>query len=62
LLAQLTAIGRVDELCHTTSPTLAGGVGRRVLVGPALPVERSRVRLRHLLEDDGTLLARWQLS
>lgn len=62
LLAQLTAIGRVDELCHTTSPMLAGGVGRRMLVGPTLSVARSQLRLRHLLEADGTLLARWQLS
>ncbi len=61
LLAQLTALGRVDELCHTTSPVLAGGTGRRMLVGKNLPAERS-LRLRHLLEADGTLLARWLLS
>jgi riboflavin biosynthesis pyrimidine reductase len=62
LLAQLTALGRVDELCHTTSPLLSGGLGRRMLAGQSLPGERSGLRLRHLLEADGTLLARWQLS
>lgn len=62
MLAQLIAIGRVDELCQTTSPLLAGGDGLRMLTGETLPAGRSRLRLGHLLEADGTLLARWQVG
>ncbi len=62
LLGRMVATGRLDELCHTTSPLLAGGEGRRMLSGPELSMERSGMRLWQLIEEDGTLLARWQLS
>ncbi len=62
LLGQMVADGRLDELCHTTSPLLAGGDGHRMLSGSDLPLERSGLRLVQLIEKDGTLLARWQLS
>jgi riboflavin biosynthesis pyrimidine reductase len=57
LLRDLLAAGLVDELCLTTSPQLAGG-------GPALLPDavRADLRLEHLLEEDGELLARWSVS
>jgi len=48
----------VDELCLTTAPVVAGGDAGRIVAAPLLPDTR-RWRLGHLLEDDGTLLARW---
>jgi len=57
LLAQVAAAGRLDELCLTTSPQLSGGDASRVVHGP--PLDAPPMLLRHLLEADGTLLARW---
>lgn len=56
LLGDLLRAGLVDELCHTTTPRLLAGDGRRILGGPDLDVPLS---LASLLEADGTLLARW---
>lgn len=57
LAGALVAAGLVDELCLTTSPVLAGGDGPRLL---AVAAEvRTPLRLAHLLEQDGSLLARW---
>ena len=56
LLTALLQDDVVDELCLTTSPLLAGS-------GPALLTAAARcpARLLSLVEDDGTLLARWSL-
>ncbi|MGG7508678.1 pyrimidine reductase family protein [Plantibacter sp. YIM 135249] len=48
----------VDELCLTISPTLVGGEGMRIASGDASPSPR-RLRLAHLLEAEGLLLARY---
>ena len=56
LLGDLIRADLVDELCQTTTPRLLAGDGRRIMGGPALDVPLS---LAALLEDDGTLLARW---
>lgn len=58
LLAGVVAAGCLDELCLTTTPTLTGGPSGRVLAGaPA----GAALQLEHLLEEDGTLLARWRV-
>jgi riboflavin biosynthesis pyrimidine reductase len=58
VLAQVAAAGLLDELCLTVSPLLVAGDGSRVLHGDWLRPP-TRLRLGHLLEDDGTLLARY---
>jgi riboflavin biosynthesis pyrimidine reductase len=60
LLASLLAAGLVDELCVSTAPVLAGsGAGpARILTGPPLPAAVP-LTLGHLLDDEGTLFARW---
>jgi riboflavin biosynthesis pyrimidine reductase len=57
LMARWVGAGRVDEMFQTTAPLVVGGDGRRVLDGPA--VDAAPWHLAHLLEQDGTLLARW---
>lgn len=57
LMARWIGAGRVDEMLQTTAPLVVGGDGRRVLDGPA--VDGDPWHLAHLLEQDGTLLARW---
>lgn len=59
LLGALLSAGVVDELCHTTTPRLLAGEGRRIVTGPPFDVP---VRLGSLLEHDGTLIARWLLD
>jgi len=56
LLTTLLAAGAVDELCATTVPRLVGGPYPRITDGPAIDVP---VELMLLLEDSGTLIARW---
>ncbi len=58
LLAQVTAADRLDELCLTISPLLTGGGAGRILAGPDLRPVRP-LRLAHLLEEDGSLFARY---
>jgi riboflavin biosynthesis pyrimidine reductase len=59
LLAQLVAAGRLDELCLTFAPLLAGGdVTLRILAGQPLDPPRP-LHLAHLLEDDGFLFSRY---
>jgi riboflavin biosynthesis pyrimidine reductase len=53
----LTEADLVDELNLTISPQLVGGRGPRLVVG-AQDVTR-RMRLAHLLEDDGFLFTRY---
>ncbi len=59
LFGDLIDAGAVDELCLTVSPLLVGGTAGRIAVSPnALPTAMS---LRHaLLDDDGTVLTRWE--
>ena len=59
LLAQVAAAGRLDELCLTVTPLLTGGDAGRILAGPELA---RPLRLAHLLEEDGSLFARWRVS
>ncbi len=58
LLRDLLAAGAVDELCATWVPLLVAGNGPRITAGAALDVPLS---LRLLLEEDGTLLGRWDV-
>ena len=61
LLADWVAAGIVDELCLTISPLLAGGGHGRILAGAEWEGTRP-VELVQLLEDDGTLFARYRLG
>ena len=56
LLRSLVAEGVIDELDLTLVPRLLAGDHRRITFGP--PVDLP-LRLKLLLEDDGTLLSRW---
>ena len=56
LLRALLAAGVVDELCLTWVPTVVAGNGPRITTGPPLDVP---LDLALLLEEEGTLLARW---
>lgn len=58
LLRDLLAQGVVDELNCTVVPRLLAGDAPRIAVGPAIDVP---LDLHLLLEDSGTLLARWFL-
>jgi riboflavin biosynthesis pyrimidine reductase len=57
LLRDVTAAGLLDELCLTLSPVLSGPGPVRVLGGDPFPGQR--LRLAHLLEEDGVLFARY---
>jgi riboflavin biosynthesis pyrimidine reductase len=61
LLAQFTAAGLLDDLCLTISPLLEGGRAGRILTAPdgAGGETRARLRLAHVLEDQGALLCRY---
>ncbi len=59
LLARALAAGRVDEVCFTWTPLLAGGESSRVAHGE---VAGLRTRNAHLVECDGTLLGRWYVQ
>jgi riboflavin biosynthesis pyrimidine reductase len=56
LLRDLLASGVVDELCTTTVPRLLAGNAPRIAQGPPVDVP---LRLQTLVEEAGTLLARW---
>ena len=56
LSRDLLAAGVVDELCLTTVPRLISAQHLRITAGPPVDVA---LHLHSLLEDDGTLLARW---
>jgi riboflavin biosynthesis pyrimidine reductase len=62
LLRQVADAGLLDELCLTFSPVLEGGVAGRILAPPDTPAAEApvaRMRLAHVLEDDGSLLCRY---
>ena len=56
LMRDLTASGRLDELCLTLAPTLVGGDHTRITAGG--PVTADFVP-RLLIESQGTILGRW---
>jgi len=56
LMRDLTASGRLDELCLTIAPTLVAGKHPRITAGPAVTVN---LLPRLLIESQGTLLGRW---
>ena len=57
LLGEIVVDGLLDDLCLTFSPLLRGGDAPRALNGPPTPARR--MRLAHVLEEEGTLLTRW---
>ncbi len=62
LLRQIAGAGLLDDLCLTFSPVLEGGSADRILApAPASPAAFTvaRLRLAHVLEDDGSLLCRY---
>ena len=59
LTRDLLAAGVVDELCLTTVPRLIAADHLRMTAGPPVDIG---LRLHALLEDEGTLLARWTLE
>ena len=56
LLGAMLAQGVVDELTATVVPRLVGGDHGRIVAAPPVDVP---LELHTLLEEDGTLLARW---
>jgi riboflavin biosynthesis pyrimidine reductase len=58
LMRSFVAADRCDELCLTVSALLVGGDRHRLLRGGAVDPP-SALRLRHLLEEDGTLFCRY---
>jgi riboflavin biosynthesis pyrimidine reductase len=61
LLGQTVSAGRLDDLCLTTSPTMVGGGHRRIMQGASVDSPPS-LRLAHLLEEDGSLFARYLVN
>lgn len=59
LLSSMLRAGVVDELCFTITPMIIGGSGKRIVDGPLVDVP---LRLSSLVEQDGTLLARWLVT
>lgn len=58
LLGDLFRADLVDELCATITPHVIAGTSRRILGGSPVDVP---LELSSLLEQDGTLLARWRV-
>jgi len=74
LLRQVSEAGLLDDLCLTFSPVLEGGMAGRILAPPQAPSgpgggsrsgaaaregAATKLRLAHVLEDDGSLLCRY---
>lgn len=60
LLADLGAADLLDELCLTAGPLVAGPGAGRVIAGDPWPsASPRRMRLAHVLEDDGFLFTRY---
>ena len=57
VLGGLEAADRVDELCLTVAPVLAGPGAGRITAG--VPSAAHRMRLAHVAEDDGDLFLRY---
>jgi riboflavin biosynthesis pyrimidine reductase len=56
LMRDLTASGRLDELCLTLAPTLIAGDHTRITAGASVAAD---FLPRLLIESEGTLLGRW---
>jgi riboflavin biosynthesis pyrimidine reductase len=56
LMRDLTASGRLDELCLTIAPTVVGGDHPHITAGPAVTADFVP---RLLIESQGTILGRW---
>lgn len=61
LFGAAIAAGIVDELCLTLSPVLTGPGAPRIVAG-GLPIDPLRLRLRHVLEEDGYLFLRYAVD
>ncbi len=61
LLGQLVAAGRLDELCLSLSPVIAGPERLRIIGGAPLDQPAS-LELAHVLTADGTLFLRYVLG
>ncbi|MEJ2886889.1 pyrimidine reductase family protein [Actinomycetospora aeridis] len=61
LFGSLLAAGRVDELCLSLAPQLAGGGIDRIVSGPALDPPRA-LRLASVITHDDGLLLRYRLD
>ncbi len=61
LLGWLLAAGLLDELCLTLAPVIAGGTAGRIVAGLDTQVA-DRLRLLHVLEDDGYLFLRYSTA
>jgi riboflavin biosynthesis pyrimidine reductase len=59
LLGHITAAGRLDDLCLTIGPLLAGGGESRILAGAPLPDGPVPLTLAHVLAEDGSLFCRY---
>jgi riboflavin biosynthesis pyrimidine reductase len=61
LLSQIAAAGRLNELCLTVSPLLAGPEAGRILQGEQLPAGAGALplALAHVLADKGFLFCRY---
>jgi riboflavin biosynthesis pyrimidine reductase len=60
LLAGLTGAGRLDELCLTVSPLLAGPGAGRIVAGAGHPPVT--LRILRLLTEDGSLFTRYAVD
>lgn len=58
LLGSVAAAGRLDELCLTLSPVIAGGDAGRIVAGYR-PETVEQMQLLHVLEADGHLFLRY---
>ncbi|MEP7193376.1 MAG: pyrimidine reductase family protein [Actinomycetota bacterium] len=56
LMRDLTASGRLDELCLTIAPTVVAGDGPHITAGAAVTAD---LMPRLLIESQGTILGRW---
>ena len=59
LLSQIAAAGLLHDLCLTYSPVLEGGQAGRILTSGGGGAWDMRLRLAHVLEDEGYLLCRY---
>ncbi|WP_028476628.1 pyrimidine reductase family protein [Nocardia sp. CNY236] len=58
LFGELLEAELIDDLCLTTAPVLIGGAARRISLS-AYEMRTQMARAHILLDDDGTILARW---
>jgi riboflavin biosynthesis pyrimidine reductase len=61
MLDQLVTAGRLDELCLSLSPVIAGPERLRIIAGPPLD-EPARLELAHVLTAEGMLFLRYVLD